>query len=241
MSTLRALLVDDEPLARAELRALLRAHPEIEVAGEAESVAGAEGLCGVYGPDVVFLDVQLVEKTGFDLLDRLPEEVHVVFVTAYDEYAVRAFEVNALDYLLKPVRRQRLAETVERLLRRGAEPAAPAPVALSPDDHLFLPLRGGHRFVRVAGITCLLATSNYVRICLATGESTLVRRPLRVWEERLPPRLFLRVHRSAIVNLDHVAAAEDAGDGTYRLRVSGWPEPLQMSRRQATRLRDRYE
>ena len=230
---IRALVVDDERLARRELRKLLAAHPAIEVVGEADAVAPALTALEQLAPDVMFLDIQLRGETGFDLLARAHPPCRVVFVTAYDQHALRAFEVNALDYLVKPVHPERLARAVERL----AAPAA-APGRLGYDDRLFVEERGRGRFIAVAAIVAVRAAGDYAEL-VCDDHSALSPHPLRAWEARLPTRHFVRVHRQAIVNLERVTRV-DATAGGYQLHVRGLPEPLAMSRRYAARIKDRF-
>ncbi len=252
MKPLSALLVDDERLARRELRTLLGAHDSVAVVGEASSVREAVRRVEALGPDVVFLDVQMPRQSGFELLDQVENSFRVVFVTAYDAYALRAFEVNALDYLLKPVRPDRLARTLDRLLApEGPEPpelARPEAPALGdeagrrlgPDDHLFLSFDRRSRFVRVRAIVCVCGAGDYSEVVLEGGQRALVSRTLRQWEDRLPPGEFARIHRATIVNLDFVERVERSDDEAYAVYLRGVAEPLTMSRRQAARVKLRF-
>ena len=234
------LVVDDERLARRELKELLQEghSDEIQVIAEAASVQEAATLARLHDPDVVFLDVHLAGETGFDLLPLLDGAVAVVFVTAFDRYAIRAFEVNALDYLLKPVAPRRLAATLARL----GEPA-PAESALTQaltyDDRLFLRLDDRMTFLQLRDIVAILAAGDNSILQLTDGKQARARKSLREWAERLPERNFVRIHRSTIVNLDFVERVEEWSHYTYRLYLRGIAEPLQMSRRWAARLRSR--
>ena len=230
-----ALIVDDERLARRELAGLLKAHPELAVAGEAASVDEAATLVRTLDPDVVFLDIQMPRRSGFELLEAADVRGRIVFVTAHDVHAIRAFEVNALDYLLKPVHPARLAITVERLLAAAHEP--PSVAGLELDDHLFLSEGRAARFVRVREILCIRGAGDYSELVLADGKQLLSPRPLKDWEARLPVQTFVRVHRTAIVNLDHVERVERATDEAFRVFLRGLVEPVPLSRRHAARLR----
>jgi two-component system LytT family response regulator len=234
-----AILVDDERLARRELAHLLAVHPDIEVVGQASSVDEAAALVGRLDPDVVFLDIQMPRRSGFELLDACDVRGQVVFVTAHDVHAIRAFEINALDYLLKPVHPDRLALTVARLSRAAGAPP-PATMGLELDDHLFLNHGRAARFVRVGSIACLRGADDYAEVALEDGQQVLSPRPLREWEARLPPRSFVRIHRGAIVNLDHVVRVEPDGDESFQVFVRGADRPLPMSRRYAARLRSAW-
>ncbi|MDY6945441.1 MAG: LytTR family DNA-binding domain-containing protein [Pseudomonadota bacterium] len=233
--------MDDERLARRELRTLLEeAHTEqIHIVGEAASVSDAARLAQATDADVVFLDIQLARETGMDLLPLLGPDVDVVFVTAHDEYAVRAFEVNALDYLLKPVAPERLALTVSRLVE--AQPPAPPREMVTYEDRLFLRLGDERAFVRLRDIAVIEAEGDGSTLRLAP---TLARKPsaksLREWEQRLPDRQFVRIHRSTIVNLDYVERLEPWSHASQLVHVRGVPEPVTMSRRFGARLKDRF-
>jgi two-component system LytT family response regulator len=233
---LRALIVDDERLARRELRAMLGEHPRIAVAGEAEGVDEAAALIEAERPDVVFLDVQMPGQSGFDLIERMPRMPSVVFVTAYDAYAIRAFEVNALDYLLKPVHPDRLCAAVERLLA-GRRAERRESERLRPDDRVFLDLGERSCFLEVSAIVCIEAAADHTEVLVADGRRLLVPRSLRAWETRLPERRFVRAHRAAIVNLDHVERVEPWFHHAYRLFLRRMREPVIVSRRCVARLR----
>lgn len=219
---------------------MLEAREGVRVVGEAGDVEEAACLAAETDASLVFLDVRLRGETGFELLDRLPDTSRVVFVTAYDEHAVRAFEVNALDYLLKPVTGERL----DAALARASDPAPGGerkepPPRFELDDHLFLRLDGSWRFVRVADVRCVLASGDYTRLVTRDGAESLVGRSLKDWEARLPSSTFLRIHRSSIVNLEHVSHVDERRDGSCTLHLRGHEEPLRMSRRYASRIRDR--
>ena len=235
---MRALLVDDERLARVELRRLLALHPQVQVVGEADSVESAVRQVEALQPELVFLDVQMPGASGFELLSRLPEaRFQTVFVTAHDAHALRAFEVNALDYLLKPVHPERLARTLARLEGAHVEPEGPRP-KLAEDDLLLLEEGGRSRFVKVGHIVCLCGAGDYAEVVTEDGKRTLSSRPLKDWEARLPERLFARIHRSALVNLSYVERVEK-GPGA-QVHVRGLREPLPLSRSHAAQLRERF-
>ena len=230
-----AIIVDDERLARRELRAMLEeAHASaVRVVAEAESVRAAAELVRTWDADVVFLDVQLAGESGLELLPLIDASVAVVFVTAFDQYAVRAFEVNALDYLLKPVAPVRLARAVERLATPNDSAASRAAPRLDYADRLFLRLDDRMGFVKVAEIVSVVSDGDYSVVRLASGRTHRARKPLREWEGRLPDSAFARVHRSTIVNLEFVERVEEWSHFSYRLYLKGLAEPVTMSRRYA--------
>ena len=234
-----AIIVDDERLARRELRVMLEeSHASaVRVVGEAGSVRTAAELVRTSDADVVFLDVQLTGESGLDLLPLIDPSVAVVFVTAFDQYAVRAFEVNALDYLLKPVAPARLARAVERLgAPNEVEPDQPVQ-KLTVQDRLFLRLDDRMGFIKVADIVSIVADGDYSVVRLVSGHTHRARKALRGWLTRLPESVFARVHRSTIVNLEHVDRVEEWSHFTYRLYLRGSAEPVAMSRRYAGTLK----
>ncbi len=205
--------------------------------GEAATIEEATALVRLHDPDVVFLDIHLAGESGFDLLPRLDRTVTVVFVTAFDRYAIRAFEVNALDYLLKPVVPERLATTLARLRQPAAEATATEPLTYG--DRLFLRLDERMAFLRVRDIVAIFADGDNSMLHLANGTRARVRKSLREWVDRLPERDFVRIHRSSMVNLEFVERVEEWSHSSYQVYLRGLTEPLQMSRRWAARVRAR--
>ncbi len=237
---MKALLIDDERLARAELRRLLRAHPEIEIVGEAANAAQAEGKISALRPDLIFLDVQMPGRTGFELLADLPDAPRVIFTTAYDQYALKAFDFGALDYLLKPIEPARLAQALARVLAE-TETAAPATSPsglLGADDQVFL--KDGDRcwLVRLSDIRLLESEGNYARVYFAENRP-LIPRSLQALEARLDPQLFFRVSRQHIINLRAVGKVEPWFDGGLLLRLGENDPEVKVARRRAQELRDR--
>jgi two-component system, LytTR family, response regulator len=231
---MKALVVDDEPLARRELRRLLDAFPWIEVVGEAGNIDEARVAIEELSPEVVFLDIQMPGGTGFDLLVQLDRVPRIVFTTAYDQYAVKAFDVNALDYLLKPIEPERLATALRKI---QATPAHSAPIADAPLEQLFI--RDGHRcwFVPLREVSLLSAEGNYVRL-LWGRERPLLGRSLAALEQKLDPKRFFRVNRSQVVNLDFIQQVELGGGGRLYVQLRDGPE-IEVSRRRARLFRTR--
>lgn len=236
---MRALIVDDERLARAELRRLLVPHPEIEIAAEARNADEAEVQLEAIHPDVLFLDVQMPGRSGFDLIEGRSDLPAVIFTTAYDQYALRAFEASALDYLVKPIAPARLAAALARLQTRSQAPT-PAP-ALSGDRQIFV--RDGERcwFLRLRDIVLLESEGNYTRLHLATDPSRpLVGRSLNYLEERLDPALFFRASRRHIVNIECIERLDPWVTGGLRAKLRGGRE-IEISRRQAVKFQERMK
>lgn len=228
LSPQRTLLIDDEASARDDLRRLLASHPAVTVAGEAGRFAEAQALLRQSDYDLVLLDIQLRGGNGFELVPFVRPEAHIIFVTAHDRYALRAFEVNALDYLLKPVEAGRLAEA----LRRAAmAPAEPSTAALRSDDVVHVKTGpGAARFVRVADILAVQSQDNYSEVRLGDGEHLLVRQTLAAWEQRLPVAQFMRVHRQAIVNLGRITGYTHLDEETTVLQLAGVADPVRARR-----------
>lgn len=240
---LEALIVDDERLARKELCSLLADYSEVKIVGEADSVGRALTLIESVQPNVVFLDIQLANETGFDLLERVEAaDFKTIFVTAFDAYAIRAFEVNALDYLLKPVNPERLKKAIEKLLRddKDEKPAATDLRPLAFDDRLLLELGGRSVFLKINSISHILAAGDYSEVFITEGQKYLVEKPLREWEARLPDKYFARIHRNCIVNLELVERVESWFNRSYRIFLRRGCEPLTVSRRYAAKLKEKF-
>ncbi len=236
----KSIIVDDERLARREMRRLLSECPEIEIVGEAENLTEAIELIKRKKPDVVFLDIQLSGENGFDLLEQTDADFKLIFVTAFDAYAIRAFEVNALDYLLKPVNPERLAKAIERL---GEEENDDAQTELRPlefDDRIFLEVGNRSQFLKVRDISHITAAGDYSEIFTVERKKFLIEKPLREWEERLPEKNFLRIHRQTIVNLEEVRHLEPWFNRTFQVRLKNFGEPLAVSRRYAVKLKNKF-
>ena len=197
-----ALLVDDERLARIQLRAQLSRFREVQVVAEADSIPQALDAAREYKPDVVFLDIQMPGHSGFDFLAKVNRNVRVIFVTAYDQFAVRAFEVNALDYLLKPVRFDRLAAAVERLIAPVPPLFHPTLARLEDSDYLFVSGGFGARFVKVSTIKYVLAAGSYSEVYTAGGCKCMLLQSIKNWEERLPGARFGFSARNLITERD---------------------------------------
>lgn len=223
---MKALIIDDERIARQELRRLLAAHPEIEIAGEARTGEEALELIGRLVPDVLFLDVRMPGMNGFDLLEHLDDVPQVVFTTAYDEYALRAFEVSALDYLVKPVAPARLASAIAKLRPRSQSRLER--VFVKEGDRCWL--------VPVADIFLLESEGNYTRLHFG-NDRPLILRSLAALQERLDPAIFFRAGRRHVVNLKWVERVEPAVGGNLLVVLRGG-STVEMSRRQSARFQE---
>jgi len=237
---MKALLIDDERLARSELRRLLAPHPEIEIVGEAVNANEAQERIASLKPDLIFLDIQMPGDDGFTLLEKLePPLPHVIFTTAYDEFAVKAFEFNALDYLLKPVDPNRLVGALEKLRSQAARAgiAEPGRERLGTDDKVFV-REGDHCwFVSVRNIRLLESEGNYTRLYFDSHKPQLFR-SLTAMEERLDSRHFFRANRKQVINLAWVEDIEPWFSGGLLVKLKGGMK-VELSRRQAQEFRDR--
>lgn len=259
---MKAVIVDDERLARSELRRLLAAHPEIEVAGEAGNADDAVAVIERVEPDLLFLDVEMPGGSGFDLLERLDAVPIVIFTTAYDEFALRAFDVSALDYLVKPIDPARLARAVSRIAApRATRHARDRQPAVRPGGGNTAPGRAGdgasrpgaacvlgrrHRvfvkdgercwFIELGDVRLFESAGSYTRIYFG-AEKPLISRSLSQLEAKLDPDAFFRANRHQIVNLDRVERIDPWSHGAFAIHVEGGHEVV-MSRRRAAQFRE---
>jgi two-component system LytT family response regulator len=236
MKKYNALIVDDERLARNELIRMLSEFSNIRIIGEAEDVPGAVKAITDLQPNVIFLDIQMPGKSGFDLLNEIETDAKIIFVTAFDEYAIRAFEVNALDYLLKPITRDRLAGAVERLEQDQMPPGLRK---LRYDDRLFLMVDSKMSFLKIDSIVAISSAGDYTEIHIAGGEKGLTAKSMKEWETRLPENYFCRIHRSTIINMEYINRLEEWFNYSYRIYMKGLEDPYLLSRRYVARLKSK--
>jgi two-component system LytT family response regulator len=241
---MRAIIVDDERLARNELKRLLENFPTMEVIGEAANTDEASQLIEELQPDVVFLDIQMPGKTGFEWLEEwdgfLPE---IIFTTAFDEYALKAFEVNALDYVLKPIELARLSESIQKLESRFHRPSTTEKTTLANhvlggNDQIFV--KDGEKcwFVRLDRVRLCESMGNYVRLFF-DDQKPLVLKSLNSLEERLDPKLFFRCNRKHIINLNFIDKIEPWFSGGLQVTLKGEKaEKIEISRRQSIRFKE---
>jgi two-component system LytT family response regulator len=237
----RAIIIDDERLARNELKKLLGDYPEIEVVDEAANVDEGIQKIELHNPDLIFLDIQMPGKTGFDLLRELNRTPEVIFTTAYDEYALRAFEVNALDYLLKPIEPKRLADAIHKLEEEDAAEETETGGAvnksiLSENDQVFV--KDGERcwFVKLNEIRMFESVGNYAKVFFGPNKP-LILKSLNALEERLDEKVFFRANRKHIVNLRMIEKVEPYFNGGLLLEIHGG-EKIEVSRRQAVKFKE---
>ena len=238
---IKAIIIDDERLARNELKKLLQQHADIQIIEEASGVDEGIEKIDLTHPDLIFLDIQMPGKTGFEWLESwegyLPE---VIFTTAFDEYALKAFEVNALDYVLKPIELARLSESIQKLDKRQIQQtrtiASPNHV-LGAQDQIFV--KDGERcwFVRLDRVRLCESMGNYVRLFF-DDQKPLVLKSLNALEERLDPKVFFRANRKHIINLNYIDKIEPWFSGGLQVTLSGKGEKIEISRRQSIRFKE---
>ena len=237
----KALIIDDERLARNELKKLLADFSEVEIIGEAANADEGIEKIETLAPDLIFLDIQMPGKTGFAMLEELDRAPHVIFTTAYDEYALKAFEVNALDYLMKPVEPKRLKDALQKL-QQAEEKAAAAELAsgyramLSENDQVFV--KDGERcwFVKLGEVRLFESVGNYAKVFFGTNKP-LILKSLNALEERLDEKVFFRANRKHIINLRMIEKVEPFFNGGLMLDLKGG-EKIEVSRRQAVKFKE---
>jgi len=235
---MKAIIIDDERLARTELRRLLTPFKEIEIIAEAVNAKDAAEKITQLNPDLIFLDIQMPGKTGFELLEELESAPEVIFTTAYDEYALKAFEFNALDYLLKPIEPHRLEEAIKRVsVKTKADKFVTTEKQfLTADDQVFV--KDGDRcwFVKLSEIRLFESEGNYARLFF-NDFKPLILRTLNSLDERLDPRTFFRVNRKHIVNLKWIENIEPWLNGGLLVKLKGG-QKVEVSRRQSVKFKD---
>ena len=235
MNTYKTIIIDDERLAREEVKRALANYPEFIVAGEASNVNDAANLIEKEHPDLLFLDIHMPEKSGFDLLEELAVVPKVVFTTAYDQYAVKAFEVNALDYLVKPLRDERFAVTIEKIQAEFSKIEArknPLPM------HYKIFIKDGEQcyFVPLKDIRLIQSMDNYARFFFGNNKA-MIKRSLNLIEEKLDPSVFFRINRSQIVNTEYIKSITPGFKHKLNIELTTG-ETLEVSSRQSARFKN---
>lgn len=240
ITPIKAIIIDDERLARNELKKLLEQHPEIQVVEEASGVDEGIEKIDIARPDLIFLDIQMPGKTGFDLLTELEKAPRVIFTTAYDEFALKAFEVNALDYLLKPIDPKRLADAIQKLQTEieleQASLLGTNRGPLTESDQVFV--KDGEKcwFVKLSEIRLFESVGNYAKVYFATNKP-LILKSLNALEDRLDERVFFRANRKHIINLHWIEKIEPYFNGGLLVELKGG-EKIEISRRQTVKFKE---
>ena len=236
---MKALVIDDERLARKELISLLSQYPHIEIVGEAINADDAEEKIITLKPDVLFLDIQMPGRNGFELLESLDNVPKVIFTTAYDEYALKAFEVNALDYLLKPIRKERLDECIDKMLTDQSQEKMSSEVEeykLGLKDQVFVKDGDKCWFVKLADVRLFESDGNYIKVYFDNFKP-MIHKSLNALDKKLDDRSFFRASRKHIINLSWVEGIESWFNGGLLVKMKGG-EKVEVSRRQASKFKD---
>lgn len=228
MKRIRALIIDDERLARDELRFMLNEFAEIDIIGEAANADQAERMISDLRPDVIFLDIQMPVRSGFELLESLPFAPLIVFITAYETFALKAFEVSAIDYLMKPVREERLKKAISEVKTRFKEAG---------NDHLFVKDKGQYHLIKWSDVFLIESLDNYVRIYFGS-KNILYKSSLNQLEERLDNTTFFRIARARLVNLNYIESIIQEQNSLSIQLKSGQNFPVSI--RQSTKLKNLY-
>ncbi len=235
MKKIKVIIVDDERLSREELKRALKRYEDFVLIGEAENADEAKNLIETEMPDLMFLDIQMPEKSGFDLLESLDNVPAVLFTTAYNEYAVKAFEVNALDYLMKPIREERFAKAIEKIRNLISQK-----VSLTDSEtksrKIFIKDGEKRYFIQLDEIYLIESLENYTRLFFQ-GKKALQRRSLRQWEEMLDQTIFFRINRTEIINIHYIQELNQTTAGKLEVKLKTG-ELLEVSNRQAVKLKN---
>lgn len=232
---MKAIIVDDERLARKELTSLLENHPEIEVIDEAANADEAIEKIEKQDPDVIFLDIQMPGKTGFEMLETLERVPQVIFTTAYDEFALKAFDFNALDYLLKPIQADRLSESIHKIKVKAPKKSG-KDRKLTAEDQVFVKDGDKCWFVRLEDVRLFESDGNYIKVYFEKFKP-MIHKSLNALDERLDDRSFFRASRKHIINLGWVESIDTWFNGGLLVQLKGG-EKIEVSRRQSARFRE---
>jgi len=226
MKKLKVLIIDDERNAREEIKLLLKSYPDVEIIGEAKNADDAKEQIDIKKPDLLFLDIQMPEKTGFDLLESLDNVPQVIFTTAYDQYAVKAFEVSAIDYLMKPIREERFAKAMEQLKVKSTK---------EKDDRIFVKDRQQYHFISWNKVHLIESMDNYARLFF-DDKNVFLKTSLNLLEQKLDEVLFFRVNRAQIINLNYIDKIIPLPGGKLKVLLKTG-DAIEASDRQSVKLK----
>ena len=235
MKKIKVVIIDDERLAREEIKRALQFYEDFVLIGEAENADNAKILIETEMPDLIFLDIQMPEKSGFDLLESLDNVPAVLFVTAYDQYAIQAFEVSALDYLMKPIREERFAKAIQKI-RDAINMKSSLNDSLAKDRKIFIKDGEKRFFIQLDEIYLIESLENYTRLFFQ-DKKALQRRSLRQWEEMLDKNIFFRINRTEIINTQYIQEVKTTIGGRLEVKLKTG-ELLEVSNRQSARFRN---
>lgn len=238
---LKSILIDDEPLARKDLKVMLEKLENVEIVGEFACITAAEKFLQNNMPDIIFLDIDLQTENGFDLFNGQKLKSKIIFVTAFDEYALKAFDVNALDYILKPVTLERLNKALERFSEIKLDNESEGTAALCYNDCIYVDFSNTMQFVRLNEISHIVADNYYTKVVLKNGKWGLVHKSMKEWERRLPEKYFVRIHRSTIINIESIEKIEPWFNNAQRVFLKGIQDDFLISRRYASKIKKLYK
>jgi len=236
MKKIKVIIVDDERLAREEVKRALKNYEDFVLIGEAENADDAKILIESKMPDLIFLDIQMPEKSGFDLLESLENVPNVLFITAYDQYAIQAFEVNALDYLMKPIREERFAKAIQKI-RDTIQQRSFVNEIIAKDRKIFIKDGEKRFFIQLDEIYLIESLENYTRLFFQ-DKKAFQRRSLRQWEEILDENIFFRINRTEIINIKYIEAINTTDSGRLEVKLKTG-ELLEVSNRQSVKFKNR--
>ena len=236
----KVAIIDDEKLAIEELKYLLKDYAYLDICGHAQTMEEAVQLIDATKPDLIFLDVQLRNVTAFDVLKQIQTEARIIFATAYDTYAIRAFEVNALYYLLKPIHPERLKQSLERFMQ-GQPPEPPVHKTYDYHDKVVVNHYNSYHIVNISDIKAITADGDYSYLITGSGHKHIFVKSLKEWELMLPTAYFTRIHRSCIINMQYVKHIEKWFSNTCRIYLEGLTDPFTMSQRHTAAFRKQYK
>jgi len=244
MKTIKAIIIDDERLAREELKSILKNIENIEIISEAQN--GIEGIeqCNSLKPDLIFLDISMPEIDGFEMLKKLEDIPHVIFITAFDEFALKAFEVNALDYILKPIDPKRLNETLLKIEQKEDFESSIKSISrknrkLNSEDHIFIKDGENCFYIQLNQIRLFESDGNYVKVYF-DNKRPLILRSLNLLEEQLDSDVFFRTNRKYIVNTHYITKIENWFNGGLMFEIENHSEKIEVSRRQASKFKEYF-
>ena len=236
MKKIKVIIVDDERLAREEVKRALKIYEDFVLIGEAENADDAKILIEKEMPDLIFLDIQMPEKSGFDLLESLENVPNVLFITAYDQYAIQAFEVNALDYLMKPIREERFAKAIQKIRDTRQQRTCENEI-IAKDRKIFIKDGEKRFFIQLDEIYLIESLENYTRLFFQ-DKKAFQRRSLRQWEEILDENIFFRINRTEIINIKYIQAINTTDSGRLEVKLKTG-ELLEVSNRQSVKFKNR--
>lgn len=236
MNRYKTIIIDDERLAREEVKRALEKHLEFEIIGEASHVDEAIALIDALNPDILFLDIHMPGKSGFDLLEELTNVPDVVFTTAYDQYAVKAFEMNALDYLVKPLRDERFSKTIEKVKVELSKRVALEPTTLPMHQKIFIKDGDKCHFIPLTDIHFIESLENYARLYFGSNKA-MIKRSLNLLAEKLDPKVFFRINRSQMINIHYIKEIHPYFNNKLQITLTTG-ETLEVSSRQSVKFKN---